>query len=145
MAEALVAIGLAANIVQFVCFSFTLVSKTKDLQQSSSGALSENIELSVISQDIMTFSRNMSSNRSSSTQLSIIKKHCEAIAGELLAAIDKLQHKQQTSGVGKSPTRWRSFRKALKYVWDKPHIDELKGRLERLRDQMMMHLVSDTR
>jgi len=145
MAEALVAIGLAANIIQFVCFSFTLVSKTKELHESASGALKENVELSVISKDIETFSNNIRSNRSSSVQLSNMAQRCEAIAGELLGAIGKLQNQQHALGSGKAPTRWRSFRKALKCVWEKPQINELSVRLERLRDQVMLHLTLNTK
>lgn len=145
MAEGLAAIGLAGNIIQFISFSFVLISKTKELHQSASGALHESVELSVVAQDIQTFSRNLNLKASPSKQLSEIALRCEAIAGELLGAIAKLQHKSNLNGSGKAPTTWRSFRKALKCVWDKPHIDDLKVRLERLRDQVMIHLVSDTR
>jgi len=145
MAEALVAIGLAANIIQFVCFGFTLVSKTKELHESASGALNENVELSVVSQDINTFRSVIRSSTSSSIQLSDIAQRSEAIAGDLLGAITKLQHKQHTLGSGKAPTKWRSFRKALECIWDKPHIEELRVKLDRLRDQVMLHLILNTR
>jgi hypothetical protein len=145
MIEGLAAIGLAGNIVQFISFSFALVSKSTEIRQSASGLSNEIVDFNIISEDIRTFSRGLLSNAASSKRLSDIAKHCDTVAEELLEAISQLRDKQQVSGSGKGPTRWQSFRKALKCVWEKGHIDELKARLELLRDQVTMHLVSDTR
>jgi hypothetical protein len=145
MIEGLAAIGLAGNIVQFVSFSFALVSKSKEIQQSASGLSNEIVDLNTVSQDIRTFSRGLLVNATSSTRLSDIAKRCDTIAEELLEAISKLQDEKHVPGSGIRPTRWHSFRKALKCVWGKGHIDELKARLELLRDQVTLHLVSDTR
>ena len=144
MAEGLAAIGLAGNIIQFISFSFVLVSKTKDLRQSASGTLAENVDLKIITQDIRAFSSGITSRAGASAQLSEIASRCNAIAEELLDVIARLD-KQHVSGSGKAPTRWQSFRKALKCVWGKEQIEGLKARLALLRDQVTMHLVSDTR
>ena len=144
MAESLAAIGLAGNIVQFVSFTFVLISKTRELQESASGTLNENVDLNIIAQDIRTFTSRISSNVHPAMRLSDVARRCDAIACELLDAITKLQHKHR-QGSGKVPTRWQTFRQALKSVWGKAHIEELMTRLERLRDQVTMHLVSDTK
>ena len=144
MAEGLAAIGLAGNIIQFISFSFVLVSKTRELHESTSGLLNENIDLKIISQDISALSNGITSSARSSRRLSEIAHHCDTIARELLDAINRL-NKQHVPGSGKVPTKWQSFRKALKSVWGKAHIEELTLRLARLRDQVNMHLVSETK
>ena len=144
MAEGLAAIALAGNIIQFISFSFVLVSKTKELHQSVSGTLSENVDLEIISQDIRTLSNSITASARSTRRLSEIAHRCDTIAEELLDAISKLHHKDG-SRTGSLPTRWQSFRRALKSVWGKAHIEELKARLGALRDQVTMHIVSDTK
>ncbi|KAF1973804.1 hypothetical protein BU23DRAFT_598687 [Bimuria novae-zelandiae CBS 107.79] len=141
--ESLAAIGLAGNIVQFVSFSYALIAKSKEIYQSTSGASNDYIDLETISTDIRDLSRNIVSKQSSSQQLCDIARSCNTVAGDLLHAISQLQHKQSAPGSAKGPTKWQSFRKALKSVWAKPHIDELKSRLEMLRDQVTMHMASN--
>jgi hypothetical protein len=80
------------------------------------------------------------SNRNTSVELSFIAKSCDKVAHELLDAIENVQ-----GSVGKPPTKWQSFRMALKSVWQKQQVEDLKARLEALRDQMLMHMVSNTR
>jgi len=144
MAEGLAAIGLAGNIVQFVSFTFVLVSKTKELHESASGTLNDNVDLSIIAQDIRSFTNRLTSNGRSSGRLVDIARRCDTIAHELLDAITKLQHRHGARS-GNAPTRWQSFRQALKSLWGKAHIEELKARLGGLRDQVTLHLVSDTK
>ena len=145
MAEGLAAIGLAGNIIQFISFAFVLVSKTKELHQAASGASNETVDFSIVARDIRFLSGKIVSSGSSSQQISDIAHHCDTVAEELLGAIAQLQPKQRLLGSGKPPTRWRSFRTALKWVWGKAHVEELKARLEWLRDQVTMHLVFDTK
>jgi len=145
MAEGFAAIGLAGNIIQFISFSFVLISKSRDLRQSTSGALDENVDLKVISEDIKIVISRINANSNSPTRLSDVAHRCVNIAQELLDAVAKLQHKQHMPGSGKTPTRWRSFQTALTCVWNSTRIEGLKMRLEQLRDQVIMHLVSDTR
>ena len=144
MAEGLAAIGLAGNIIQFISFSFVLVSKTKELHQSVSGTLNENVDLEIISQDIRTLSKRITASACSTRRLSEIAHRCDTIAKELLDAVTKL-HRKYGPRSGNLPTRWQSFRRALESVWGKAHIEELKARLGALRDQVAMHLVSDTK
>ena len=121
-----------------------LVAKTKELHESSSGVLNDNVDLNIIAQDITSFTNRLTSNGRPSVRLVDIARRCDTIAHELLDAIAKLQHKHKP-GSGTAPTRWQSFRQALKSLWGKAHIEELKARLGGLRDQVTLHLVSDTK
>ncbi|KAI4674294.1 uncharacterized protein J4E84_010669 [Alternaria hordeiaustralica] len=94
MAEGLAAIGLAGNIIQFISFSFVLLSKSRELHQSASGALNEHVDLTIVSQDISALSTRITSNAASPSRLCDIAKRCNIIAEELLDAVSELQHKQ---------------------------------------------------
>jgi hypothetical protein len=143
MAETLAAIGLAGNIIQFISFSSALVSKSREIHKAASGLSTELVDLNLVSADIQQFSAKLLANAQSSPQLCDIALSCKAVATELEQAISAIQKQNHASHQG--PKRWRSFRKALKCIWKKEHIEGLKVRLESLRDQMSMHLISDTK
>lgn len=147
MIESLAAISLAGNIIQFISFSSELLSKSREIYHSASGISNENVDLKIISQDIGRFSDQILSDARSSGQFSNIASRCKIVAVELLNAIEALQpkSKDQTEGSQKAPTKWQSFRKALQSVWEKQRVEELKSRLDRLRDQVTTHMISNTR
>jgi hypothetical protein len=143
--EGLATIGLASNIIQFISFSSALVSKSREIHQSASGLSDESVDLYIVAKDIREFSSRILSSRDSSQPFYHIAQECDSVATALLAAISEIQFKHGNVGFNDRPTLWQSFRRALKCVWKKEQIDSLKARLELLRDQMMMHLVSNTR
>lgn len=143
MAEGLAAIGLAGNIIQFISFGSALVSKTREIHQSASGVSTDLIDLDVVAGDIKQFSSQILANARVFPRLCDVAKSCTAVAQELLHAISEIQ--KHNHSATKEPTKWRSFRKALKCIWGKEHIDGLKSRLVLLRDQMSLHLISDTK
>jgi hypothetical protein len=143
--EGLATIGLAGNIVQFISFGFTLVAKSREIHHSASGVPEERIDLDLIARDIRAFSRRLMSAQDSSTELIQVAQRCSAAAKKLLDAVSEIQLKHANAISGRNSTRlqqWRSFRKALKYVWRKDEIQGLKTRLEAIRDQMTMHMIS---
>ncbi|KAH7073225.1 hypothetical protein FB567DRAFT_633084 [Paraphoma chrysanthemicola] len=141
MMESLAAIGLAGNIIQFISFSSVLISKSRDIHQSASGVSSDIVDLRLVARDIKTFSDKVVSHGQPRNQYSNIADRCSLVANELLDAISEVQNKRNPHTGQRPPTKWHSFRKALKYVWKKEHIEELRQRLQTLRDQMTMHLV----
>ncbi|KAF2026984.1 hypothetical protein EK21DRAFT_102841 [Setomelanomma holmii] len=141
--KGLAAIGLAGNIVQFISFSSVLISKSREIHQSASGACSESVSLTIIAKDIRTFSNQVLSSGKIG-HYSELAKHCVEIAEQLLGAIQNIRARRPTSGLPQAPMKWQSFRKALKYVWTKDQIEELKARLGGMRDQIMMHMIADS-
>jgi D-alanyl-D-alanine dipeptidase len=133
MAETLAAIGLAGNIIQFISFSSALVSKSREIHKAASGLSTELVDLNLVSADIQQFSAKLLANAQSSPQLCDIAMSCNAVATELEQAISAIQKQNHASHQGP------------KCIWKKEHIEGLKVRLESLRDQMSMHLISDTK
>jgi hypothetical protein len=143
MAEGLAAIGLAGNIIQFISFGSALVSKSREFHQSASGISTELVDLELVSRNIKRLNAQILAKINTSTELCDVAKSCNAIADQLLGAISEIRNDIKPSH--RTPTRWRSFRKALKCIWKKEQIEDLKSRLVLLRDQVALHVVSDTR
>jgi hypothetical protein len=143
--EGLAAIGLASNIVQFISFSYTLVSKARHIHQSTSGLSDEGVDICTVAKDIRGFSSRILARKETSDPFSLIARECDSVARELLDAISEIQHRHGATGLADKPTKWQSFRKALKCVWKKEQIESLKVRLQALRDQMVMHMISNTK
>lgn len=142
--EALSAIGLAGNIVQFVHFTWELISKSQEIYHSTSGLSAEHLELKVVSQSLQRLATQLEVYHGQKSSLGILAKQCKDVANELLSAIQKLQGDDPRGHPEKSK-KWKSFRHALKCVWKMDHIVKLQSRLERLRNEIMLQLVSETR
>lgn len=145
MIEGLAAISLAGNIIQFISFSSVLLSRSREIYHSASGSSAENVDLETISENIKDLSTQIHSNANVSDRFRNIAVRCESVAKELLDAISKLQCKARAQGSQNGPTKWQSFRKSLRSLWEKERIEELRSRLDQLRDQVTMNLVSRTR
>ncbi|KAH6113873.1 hypothetical protein HBI69_130890 [Parastagonospora nodorum] len=143
MLEGLAAIGLAGNIIQFVSFSSTLISQSREIYQSASGVSAELLDLNTVSRDLKTLNNDIATRAEPFTPLHDLAQRSVIIAKELLGAISVLQKKNKPSG--RATTKWQSFQTALKCIWKKEQIDDLKSRLGLLREQVSLHLINDTR
>ena len=148
--DPLSAISLAGNIAQFLSYATKLVSKGHALYKSSEGALAENLDLEVIANNltdinsrvIQSYSRTPSTASLTATTLFLdhqslksIAESCDNVAKQLLDILQKLK-------VQRPHRTWKSVRQAFKSVWNKAHIDDLRGRMEGYREQMIFHLVA---
>ena len=135
--EPLVALGLAANIVQLVDFASKLVSRSRETYQSADGALVENSELQAVTQNLQTLTGELhlsskgqiKDSSGAEKQLHDLCSGCTDATAQLLAALEKLKAKGDHK-------RWGSFRQALESVWKESEIQSLAIRLERFRRQI---------
>ncbi|KAI9785399.1 MAG: hypothetical protein M1816_000414, partial [Peltula sp. TS41687] len=138
--EVLTAIGLTANIIQFVDFGGKLISKTAEIYESSSGVLVENVDIETATNDLARLSAKLHDSVKPASDMGLreLCQSCDAIAKELLSALDrvKVHGKQQ---------KWKSFRKALRSIWSKEDIVSLEQRLARFRDELNLHVTVDLR
>jgi len=135
--EALAALGLAANIGQFIGYSLTLVSKAKEIHQSHEGATKENVDREVITKHLQeTLERFGASAQHVSPLLVQLRARCETVITELLAALKKLESK------GK-PSKWKNARRALKVATNKDKVEGWVARLRDLREEYQLHIVVD--
>lgn len=138
--DALAAVGLVGNIVQFIDFAGKLVSKTREGYCSADGALIEHADLETVAVDLLALIDKVTphSDINSSASFNALCLSCTDIASELLAALDKLK-------VQGKKTKWRSFRKALRSVWTKEEIQSIEKQLSSFRDEINLHIVINLR
>jgi hypothetical protein len=142
MADPLTALGLAANIIQFITFASSLVSKTSEISNSAHGSTLENTELKAIATNLTDLNKQLEPPKApggndkqsrkaakSGERLRELCTECEKAAWELLSVIQRLEH-------GKGRSKWKSFRQALLSVWKESEIAALSRRLERYRSQI---------
>jgi hypothetical protein len=139
------AIGLAGNIVQFLDFSGTLISKGTEIYRSAHGSSTTNLELELVYNDLFNLSKTLASTpttmsqvgKSQSDKIALIASSCQSVAQELLNIVQDLKLDPNSKH-----RKWKSFRQALKSVWKQSKIDDLEGRLDRLRKQLSLHLAT---
>jgi molecular chaperone GrpE (heat shock protein) len=138
--ETLAIISLVGNIVQFVDFSGTLISKSTELYRSGENALAENIDIETATRHLVSLNKKLkdAATDTSDRTLESLCKSCDAVADSLLVALESVKAK------GKQQ-KWESIRKALKSVWNKKDIEDLERRLAGFREVLNLHVTMGLR
>jgi hypothetical protein len=140
--EALAAIGLAGNIVQFVDFTSSLISKTCNIYRSTSNPTHELSDFKSIAKHLHEYTETFERTTGDHGGIALLASRCNTVARELLRVITDLDPRDPA---GKTLGKWGSFRLAWKSVRKKEEISALHARLDSLRDELMLYLVSKTR
>jgi hypothetical protein len=110
--DPVIAVALAGNVMQFIDFGCRLLSKSIDLYHSFNGISAENSELEFVARDVQdlisplrlsaearsttpapdSLEQSTQISPAASTILSVLKS-CDAIANELLSAVEELKVK----------------------------------------------------
>ena len=151
MLDPLTAIGLASNIVQFVDFGAKILSTSRELHQSESGATVKNLEIEAMTLHLTGLVGQLSKHSLDSTSFQRRKEQspaekslrglaeiCESIARELIKTLGSIKKE-------KSGHAWISVYQALRSVWAGDRIDSLRSRLVSIRDEISFHLLSALR
>jgi hypothetical protein len=136
------ALALAGNIVQFIDFGCSLISESHDIYRR--GVSARYVDLRAVSEDLSELSDSFSTSSLSQDQsrrereegLREIAFRCKVVADELLRTLDSLTAKT------KPHRKWTSFRQALMVIWKKEKIDGLEHRLDELRGQLNIRILS---
>lgn len=142
--EALAAVSLAGNILQFVDMTKSLISSSRQL--SSLGASKEHIEINTIARELQSLvSRITQEELPEGTELSkeeesirALGKQCNDVAEELLAVLDTLKAKHSDDTYGK----FENLYKALLGEWKKGGVETLQKRLDRIGTNIQTHLAA---
>lgn len=146
MAEALVAIGLAANIAQFVGYGITIISETREVYHSARGAKEENLELHVVVSDIKDFNERICGNASNSlgktastdeVALRKLAEQCQPLVDRLLSLLKTLEARE-----GRRFPKLEAFRKALRSAAKRQEIEDLERRLRNIEGQVSLRLLN---
>jgi len=137
MLDPITALGVAGNVVQFIDFGLKATSKAREIHRSADGALAENVDLEVVTADLGAVAGKFLARglpMTGSDGLDDISRRCTKAAMELLAALEELKAWGQKSKV-------KSVRKALKAIWGKRRVENMKKRLEGFRNEMQFYVL----
>lgn len=140
MAEALVLIGLVANIFQFIEQGWNILSASKEVYHSAQGTTKVVQDLRLLVEDIANTSERASKFASSFLSVDEVairdySAECAVLAQELLALLDKLTAKHESKF-----RRMESLRVALHGAVKKKDLEKLKDRLKELDRRMRSRL-----
>ncbi|KIW12619.1 hypothetical protein PV08_09897 [Exophiala spinifera] len=138
------ALGAAAAIIQFLDFGCKLLSKQRDLAESSQGTLIEHEELLAVTRRVAELNGQIQNcdisrdNTKKPTQaesaLREVSEECRKIAAEFQHVLEGISGRPGQSS-------FKSFRQAFKIVWHKEGIETMQRRLDQQRSQLILHLL----
>ncbi|KAF3921853.1 hypothetical protein AA313_de0207439 [Arthrobotrys entomopaga] len=137
--EALVAIGLASNILGFVDFGRKLMTDTHKIYASQTVDIdADTIALSIqrLAGELL-ISLNAESKgpcEEDNTALKKLAAECVGISKQLLSLLESLKIKP-------GGPKWESLKVAFKAAWEKEELDKLKKRLDRMAQQLINELI----
>lgn len=137
MLDPVSAIGLVSSIIQIVDFGCKLVSQTREIYHSASGATKDNVTSDEITKDIRSLLKDLTRKDQNFQRLDPddialgkLVDSCEHEANELMQLLEELQN----------PTSWQSFRKAIKNAREKGKVKGVEKRLLKLQRQIDFRL-----
>jgi hypothetical protein len=152
--EAVVALGVAGNVLQFLDFASKLCSTSLEIYRTADGASTSNAQTEALLKDFMESMDEVSSDlvqyrsalfvtskqalAAGPSQIGLIISDCQAISDELVARFEKLKS-------GGKPGRWKSFVTAVKCMWEKKELDELQYRLQQHRAELEWRILISLR
>ena len=153
--DPLTALGLSANVAQFLSFASELISKSKEIYTSTKGCTDNVLTLETVYTQLRDLSSTLESSSQKDSMLEALEgtsdfvKHvfaindlsqsCKTDCDRLLEIFHKVQ-------IGEGfKNRWQSFTLALKTVWKKNEIADLEQRLHRIQATLTLHICALTR
>ncbi|KAI1305729.1 hypothetical protein F5Y03DRAFT_355670 [Xylaria venustula] len=149
MMEALAAVGLASNVVQFVDFSSKLIRAYNRLRHGT--AQSEHDYYRAVINDLLPVASKVKSSAQTITQssstLTSEQKALQSIVNGCSELANKLTTRLETYTVQNTSKGARSLlpraKIAFKIIWEKQEIDEIIKQLEHLSKELHLHLTFD--
>lgn len=140
--DPLTAIGLAANVLQFIDFATKIVSKGNRIRKSADGLLEEYHDLEIVTSDLLILQTKMKpvpddANAFLSdedSQMHYLLEASNDVAGKLLTRLNmaKAQGRYRS---------WKSLRQALKSVTSKDEVDYMANRLSTFRVEFQTRIL----
>ncbi|KAH3904242.1 hypothetical protein HBH56_237610 [Parastagonospora nodorum] len=137
--EALVAVGLAGNVVQFVQGAGALIALAKEIRDSGSPKALPQLE--ELSRTLIGHAAVLQSRLRASTPLTEenqnlldLATECEQVGNNFIVYLGTFKNSSRSKAVGAVKT-------AIKYQWSSKKIDDFVDRLDRLRSSLMLAIV----
>ncbi|RFU79029.1 hypothetical protein TARUN_3158 [Trichoderma arundinaceum] len=144
--DALGAISLAGNVVQFVEYAIIAVAKAAEIFNSADGRLREDAELELIVNDVKSSFQSVHPSEDTGNKVSVSDKDlnhliekCDLVADDIMTILETCRLKVKQTRA--TTDFFQAFGKASKSLSKQPELRELRGRLFTLRDQVSTHLI----
>ena len=142
MAEALVAVGLAANVFQFIDVGFRFISTVWSICMSGRQGLANMLDVQKTTEDLENVLRGFRTPNEASASLDNnesglqqLVRNCERLAGELLCSLQKIHLPEKSR-------KRDALRAALMMIWKEEELKSLQLRLNGFRQELVLHLLS---
>jgi hypothetical protein len=135
--EALATVGLAGNILQFIDFSYNIISGINKVCSSASGMTPGNESLSILVDDFTAVAQGLITDVPVKTEnerkLRALAKNCYAFSEELQEILRRLKVGNRGSRWDGLKVKWRSMRK-------EKEIEAIERRLNGYQSQILIRL-----
>jgi len=130
------ALSISAAAVQFDEFACKIVCKSKELYKSADGVTCDIRDTETVTTRLRDLSKDLKASVPPATnkgheRLRKICEDCEKVSRTLCDRISSIRVSS-----GHSNRKWKSFRQALKFVWNKSELDSMAHRLTSLRVEL---------
>ena len=142
MTEAIVILGVAANIVQFLDFGTNFVSRAWNIHSAGRDGIRDISDLRSITTDLQEILQSLRAPVNDNDELSgertdlrQLAEQCQLVATELLKSLQKIKLPDKTS-------KRDALKAAFRLVWKEDEIRHLQARLEGFRHQLTLHVLA---
>ncbi|KAI4701438.1 hypothetical protein J4E81_003178 [Alternaria sp. BMP 2799] len=145
--EAIAGLSLAANILQVIDFTAKVLSTGNQIRQS--GSTIQNSELERVVEDFTTLNERITSwarpNPASSGPLAQDSQALEDLAAECTKIAQELIAKLESLRCSKDAAKYKTILSALKASWNAKTIEDIKSRLQTMRDELQFRILVSIR
>ncbi|KAI8295087.1 hypothetical protein K4K56_000211 [Colletotrichum sp. SAR 10_98] len=136
--DPLTALGLVANIVPFIEIAAKVIKTAKEIHDSESGGLNDNINLEKYATQLNQHYSNLLAPDFpdlivDDKELCILAAECQKLADDLLDVLERIKPADRSS-------KWQSLKSAAKNLWRATDKEMLEKRLELCRSQIEAQL-----
>jgi hypothetical protein len=131
------AIGFAASILQFVDFSWSLLTGTYEVYKSASGTTAQNAHINTVIQDLHEVTEGLDLDVRAKSKhekaLKALASECKKLSKELLQLLEKLK-------TGEKSSTWKSLKVKLASMLKAKEVANLEKRLGEYRSQILLRI-----
>jgi hypothetical protein len=135
--DPITAVGFAASILNFIDFSWNLVSGTYEVYKSTTGTTSDNAHISTVLDDLEATTEGLAYDIEGKTNheknLCKLADGCYELSQDLAKILRKLQVSEKNSKWQSLKVKWASMRK-------EKTVASIEIRLDRYRSQILVRL-----
>lgn len=135
--DPLTAVGLAGNIVEFISFSYKIISGVNKLLKSPNGTSPENQRLSDFLEDLNSVTQGLMTDIHAKTenekQLCVLAANCHDLSTELYQILRSLK-------VGDNKSKWEGLMVMWSSMRKEKEIQTIERRLHGYQSQILIRL-----